>query len=43
MGVATTDLANAFLNRAFREHRAPTARTLNGMCCLALTKFVGSS
>lgn len=35
MNVATTDLANAFLDRAFREHRAPTARALNGMCCLA--------
>lgn len=35
MGVATTDLANTFLDRAFREHRAITARALNGMCCLA--------
>lgn len=35
MNVATTDLANAFLDRAFRERRAPTARALNDMCCLA--------
>ena len=35
MSVATTDLANAFLDRAFREHRVVTARALGGICCLA--------